>query len=259
MQVSKNQIESARKASLADYFLQNGYKCEQHGNELHVRGFGGLYVNTSTNTWFQFSEHCGNHNPLECLTNVLGLDFTSAVSALSSEAFNKSLPSVTQNENIDKPPKEKNIREAYVKNEIPINEHEKKRIFAYLIKERKINAKLVQELVDKKILYQGSVKYIDKEGNEKYAKGNAVFLQKDLDGNIVGAEIHGTNTYKSFKKIAGAGSENLFQYSIGTPKKVYAFESAIDLLSFKMLADPAKINDSLLVSMGGLKPAALKN
>ena len=142
--------------------------------------------------------------------------------------------------------------------ELPVNEHEKKRVFAYLIKERKIDAKLVQELVEKKLLYQGSVKYKDKDGNEQFAKGNAVFVRKDMDGNIVGAEIHGTNTFKSFKKIAGSGNENLFQYAIGTPNKVYAFESAIDLLSFKMLADPQKIKDSLLVSMGGLKPNALK-
>ena len=142
--------------------------------------------------------------------------------------------------------------------ELPVNEHEKKRVFAYLIKERKIDAKLVQELVEKKLLYQGAVRYKDKDGNEQFAKGNAVFVRKDIDGNIVGAEIHGTNTFKRFKKIAGTGDENLFQYAIGTPNKVYAFESAIDLLSFKMLADPQKIKDSLLVSMGGLKPNALK-
>lgn len=142
--------------------------------------------------------------------------------------------------------------------ELPVNEHEKKRIFAYLIKERNIDAKLVQELVDKKLLYQGSVKYKDKDGNEQYAKGNAVFVQKDMDGKVVGAEIHGTNTFKRFKKIAGSGDENLFQYAIGTPKKVYAFESTIDLLSFKMIANPERLKDCLLVSMGGLKPNALK-
>ncbi len=152
----------------------------------------------------------------------------------------------------------KKIIKPPTKCELPINEHEKKRIFAYLVKERKISASLVQELVNKKILYQGSVKYTDKDGNEKYGKGNAVFLQKDLNGNIVGAEIHGTNTHKRFKAMAGSGDENLFQYSIGAPKKVYAFESAIDLLSFQMIANPEKIQDSLLVSMGGLKPAALK-
>ncbi len=370
MQVSKNQIESARKANLADFFRSSGYKCEQHGNELHVRGFGGLYVNTSTNSWYQFSENRGEKNPVNCLTEVLGMDFTSAVSALSTEAFRKENVSVSQKtvpkkesepfitvvgslttgfdvasvgfetnrkysvaefntvlkkanelwinsdryngnaihndtvvlsiENLDKtacsfkfnllteygsiqdivelnpmPIFASVSRDAAIEKlnnaeiklhekkqggsmEIPINEHEKKRIFAYLIKERKIDVKLIQELVNKKLLYQGSVKYEDKDGNEKFAKGNVVFLQKDKNGNTVGAEIHGTNTYKSFKAIAGAGDENLFQYPIGTPKKVYAFESAIDLLSFKMLANPEKIKDSLLVSMGGLKPNALK-
>lgn len=376
MQVSKNQIDSARNANLADFFRNSGYECEQNGDELHVRGFGGLYVNTSTNSWYQFSENRGDKNPVNCLTEVLGMDFTSAVSALSVEAFKKDDVNFSQ-KNVSKyePQNTKNIepvitvvgshtagfdvasvgfevnrnysvaefnaalkkanelwvnsdryngdtihndsvilsiknldKDAYSfkfnlldeynsvqdivdlnpmpifasvsrdtiieklnkaeaqaqikqhdgKIEMPINEHEKKRIFAYLIKERKIDAKLVQELVDKKLLYQGSVKYNGKDGSEQYAKGNAVFVQKDMDGNIVGAEIHGTNTYKSFKAIAGAGSENLFQYSIGTPKKVYAFESAIDLLSFKMLANPERLKDCLLVSMGGLKPNALK-
>lgn len=381
MQVSKNQIESARNANLADFFRNSGYECEQNGAEIHVRGFGGLYVNTNTNSWYQFSEQRGDKNPVNCLTTVLGMDFTSAVSALSTEAFQKNISKTSQNrtthipekakeyseplisvlgsqtngfdvksmgfatdrkytvaefntalvkandtwsnssrnddmagishsdsviisiENVDKEPYtfKFNLPDTYLsvqdvvkinsmpltakvsrdavieklneaeahsiksqeKNqstelELPVNEHEKKRIFAYLIKERNIDAKLVQELVDKKLLYQGSVKYKDKDGNEQYAKGNAVFVQKDMEGNIVGAEIHGTNTFKRFKKIAGSGDENLFQYAIGTPKKVYAFESTIDLLSFKMLANPEKLKDCLLVSMGGLKPNALK-
>lgn len=260
MQVSKNQIESARKANLADFFRNSGYECEQKGDELHVRNFGGLYINTSRNSWYQFSEQRGDSNPVNCLTDVLGMDFTSAVSALSSEAFQKNISKASQKtvqaqEVQASKEQEKNQN---VELEMPVNEHEKKRIFAYLIKERNIDAKLVQELVDKKLLYQGSVKYKDKDGNEQFAKGNAVFVQKDMDGNIVGAEIHGTNTFKHFKKIAGSGNENLFQYAIGTPKKVYAFESTIDLLSFKMLANPERLKDCLLVSMGGLKPNALK-
>ena len=375
MQVSKEQISSAREANLADFFLRSGYKCEQHGSELHVRGFGGLYVNTNNNSWYQFSEQRGNRNPVDCLTEVLGMDFTTAVDSLSSVSYEKSVSNSSQKydkpsanekapsiivrgshtagfdvtsvgfeidkrysvsefnsalakanelwvngdrndghvghndsviisiENVDKQPCsfKFNLTDEYntvqqivdvnplpynaavtrnsiiekldkaesqslksqekkqnTELELPINEHEKRRIFAYLIKERQIDAKLVQELVDKKLLYQGSIKYKDKDGNEALAKGNAVFIQKDINGKVVGAEIHGTNTYKRFKKIEGSGDENLFQYAIGTPKKVYAFESAIDLLSFKMLANPEKIQDSLLVSMGGLKPNALK-
>lgn len=376
MQVSKNQIESARNANLADFFRSSGYECEQNGDELHVRGFGGLYVNTNTNSWYQFSENRGEKNPVNCLTEVLGMDFTSAVSALSAEAFKKDNVNFSQKtvskyelqnsknsepvitvvgshtagfdvasvgfevnrnysvaefnavlkkanelwinsdrcngdtihndsvvlsianldkdaysfkfnlleeynsvqdivdlnpmpisasvsrdtiiEKLNKAEAQTQIKQHGGKMEMPINEHEKKRIFAYLIKERKIDAKLIQELVDKKLLYQGSVKYKGKDGSEQYAKGNAVFVQKDMDGNIVGAEIHGTNTFKRFKKIAGEGDENLFQFPIGTPKKVYAFESTIDLLSFKMLANPERLKDCLLVSMGGLKPNALK-
>lgn len=276
MQVSKEQISSAREGNLANFFIQNGYKCEQHGSELHVRGFGGLYVNTNENSWYQFSEQRGDRNPVNCLTEVLGMDFTTAVNSLSSVSYKKSVSNSTQKYNkslkkVDAPSTIEKLHKAESQSlksqeksqntelELPINEHEKKRIFAYLTKERQIDPKLVQELVDKKLLYQGSIKYKDKDGNEALAKGNAVFIQKDADGKVVGAEIHGTNTYKRFKKIEGSGDENLFQYAIGTPKKVYAFESTIDLLSFKMLANPKKIQDSLLVSMGGLKPNALKN
>ncbi len=256
MQVSKEQIESARSANLAEFFISNGYETEQHGNELHVRGFGGLYVNTSANSWFQFSEQRGDKNPVNCLTNVLGMSFTDAVSALSNVSYSKSYKPTEKS--FTPAPKEKAVTEKQnVGLPLPENEHYKNRIFAYLVKERCIDPELVKELVDKKLLYQGTIKYI-KDGEERAAQGNAVFVQKDKEGNVVGAEIHGTNTYKRFKAIAGSGDENVFSYAIGTPKKVYAFESAIDLLSFKMLANPEKIKDSLLVSMGGLKPKVLK-
>ncbi len=50
------QIEQARQASLADFFTQNGFETELSRNELHVKGYGGLYVNTETNEWYCFSQ-----------------------------------------------------------------------------------------------------------------------------------------------------------------------------------------------------------
>lgn len=50
------QVEKARQASLADFFIQNGYETECSRNELHVKGYGGLYVNTETNEWYCFSQ-----------------------------------------------------------------------------------------------------------------------------------------------------------------------------------------------------------
>lgn len=50
------QIEQARQASLADFFIKNGFEAELTRNELHVKGYGGLYINTDTNEWYCFSQ-----------------------------------------------------------------------------------------------------------------------------------------------------------------------------------------------------------
>lgn len=50
------QVDKARQASLADFFTQNGFETERIRNELHVKGYGGLYVNTETNEWYCFSQ-----------------------------------------------------------------------------------------------------------------------------------------------------------------------------------------------------------
>ena len=63
------QLEKARQASLADFFTQNGFETELSRNELHVKGYGGLYVNTDTNEWYCFSqaEKHGGRNAINCL------------------------------------------------------------------------------------------------------------------------------------------------------------------------------------------------
>ena len=109
-----------------------------------------------------------------------------------------------------------------------------------------LDSKIVSELAHEGLLYQ------DK-------RGNAVFLHKDENGNSIGAEIQGTNSAKRYKGVATGTSDSLFSVTIGTPTKAYVFESAIDLLSFRQLASPNKLQDSVLVSMAGLKPSTLKS
>ena len=128
---------------------------------------------------------------------------------------------------------------------IPERADNMRKVFAYLCQTRKIDSKIVNDLARNGLLYQ------DK-------RGNAVFVHRDEDGKIVGAELQGTNSYQRFKGVAGT-SESLFAVKIGTPDRAYVFESAIDLLSFKQLANPAKIENSVLVSMAGLKPNSLKS
>lgn len=237
-QINDELIQRARNADLADYFQHGGYECELRKNELHVKGYGGLYVNTQTNKWYCFSqasESRGGGNPINCLTDIIGLDFKTAVEQLSGSR----LVYERKQENASLQAEKKEL-------ELPPKNEDMKKVFAYLCKTRMLNPENITELAKQGLLYQ------DK-------RGNAVFLHKDDNGKIVGAEIQGTNTYQRFKGVAGGTGESVFSVKIGEPQKCYVFESAIDLMSFKQLANPEKINNSLLVSMAGLKPNSIKS
>lgn len=338
-------IKTARSADLANYFLTHGYDCKMETKtELHVKGFGGLRINTEKNSWYQFSENRGSSNPINCLTDVLGMDFKTAVKELtnkdfmmakkepiadqhtsvhSSEAPATVIYSIEQNDEIrhyktdsnnidnllnalksEKPflelssfgeriseadfaeieqsdkaislgfnlnsgeqsinlfmtrqketinqqyPFDRNNIQATIDKTksvvigLPEKNATYKNVYAYFCNTRKIDKSVVDEMIKRGILYQ------DK-------RGNAVFVRRDESGNIVGAEVHGTNTFKRYKGIVGDG-DNVVSFRIGEPNKVYVFESAIDMMSFKELANQEKIQNSLLVSMGGLKATALE-
>jgi|InofroStandDraft_1065614.scaffolds.fasta_scaffold01161_2 hypothetical protein len=234
--VTDEMIEQARSANLAEYFKSGGYEFEQRRSEVHVRGYGGLYVNAETNQWYCFSMsgRNGGKNAVNCLTDVIGLDFKTAVSELVGYSHTRPINRTKSYE----PSKKRELV-------IPERADNMRKVFAYLCQTRKIDSKIVNDLARNGLLYQ------DK-------RGNAVFVHRDEDGKIVGAELQGTNSYQRFKGVAGT-SESLFAVKIGTPDRAYVFESAIDLLSFKQLANPAKIENSVLVSMAGLKPNSLKS
>ena len=206
-------------------------------NELHVKGYGGLYINTDTNEWYCFSQadKHGGRNAINCLTEIIRMDFKTAVEALTGENISYGV----YNPADQQPPKPRELI-------IPERAESMRNVFAYLCKARKIDSKIVSDLAHNGMLYQ------DK-------RGNAVFLHIDDNGEILGAELQGTNTYQRFKGVAAGTADSVFSLKVGTPNKVYVFESTIDLLSFRQLASPNKLQDSVLVSMAGLKPSTLKS
>lgn len=230
------QVETARKASLAEYFQNGGYECELRRNELHVKGYGGLFVNIDTGGWYCFSADKGGSNAVNCLTEVIGMDFKTAVQELAGAS------------GISHAPRAEKTSFSAQKKELVLPERAEnmRKVFAYLCKTRGISADIISKLAHEKLLYQD-------------VRGNAVFIHKSDSGEIVGAEIQGTNSEKRYKGVAQGTRDSVFAIKIGEPKKCYVFESAIDLLSFKQLANQEKIQNSLLVSMAGLKPNSLKN
>ena len=238
--VTNEQIERARNASLAEYFQSNGYECELKRNELHIKNYGGLFVNIQTNQWYCFSAEGqrGGKNAINCLTDVIGLDFKTAVAELAGGGYTYTNSQIDQRQNFALSAQKKDL-------ELPEKADNMKKVFAYLCTTRKINAEIVSQLARDGLLYQ------DK-------KGNAVFVHKDKNGEIIGAEIQGTSSFQRFKGVAAGTSDSVFAVKIGEPRKCYVFESAIDLLSFKQLAKQEKIQNSVLVSMAGLKPNAIQ-
>lgn len=234
--ITQEQKDAARSANLAEYFRTHGYNCVQQKDELHIKGYGGFFVNIKTNQWTCFSENKGGTNAINCLTEMLGMDFKTAVREL------------TGGSTIAYEPRQENISFSAKKKELDLPEKadNMKKVFAYLCQTRSISSKLVSQLAHDKLLYQ------DK-------KGNAVFVHKNGKGEIIGAELQGTNSEKRFKGVAQGTHDSVFAIKIGEPKKCYVFESAIDLLSFKQIANQERIQNSLLVSMAGLKPNSLNS
>lgn len=232
----KEQVEAARSANLADYFRNGGYECELRRDELHVKGYGGLFVNLNTGGWYCFSADKGGSNAINCLTEIMGMDFKTAVQELAGGSA------------ISYTPHQENNSFSAQKRELVLPERadNMRKVFAYLCKTRGISADIVSQLAHEKLLYQD-------------IRGNAVFVHKNDNGEIVGAEIQGTNSEKRYKGVAQGTSDSVFAMKIGEPKKCYVFESAIDLMSFKQIANQEKIKNSVLVSMAGLKPNSLKS
>lgn len=193
-------------------------------------------MNIETNEWYCFSQadKHGGRNAINCLTDIIGMDFKTAVEVLTGESL-----SHRDYRQISKAPPEK--KELV----LPERAADMRKVFAYLCQTRLLDREIISVLAHEGLLYQDN-------------RGNAVFLHKDENGKTVGAEIQGTNAEKRYKGVAAGTSDSLFSVTIGTPTKAYVFESAIDLLSFRQLANQQKIQNSVLVSMAGLKPNSLK-
>ncbi len=196
-QPTDEQIEQARHADLGEYFKCNGYDVEQRRNELHIKGYGGLYINTETNEWSCFSqlEKGGGRNAVNCLTEILGIDFKTAVRELTGYSCSRHV----SYEKAAPPPKKRELS-------LPERGDDMKRVFAYLCETRKINSEIISDMVRGGLLYQDKM-------------GNAVFLHKDEKGVIVGAEIQGTSTYRRFKGVAAGTSDSVFSVKIGVPNR----------------------------------------
>ena len=240
------QIEQAKNADLVEFVRSHGFDCETVGKEIHVKGYGGLYINPQKNLFTIFSQSKadgspeGGKGPLAFCQKVMGMSFKDAMQSLVV------------------------VKQFVPKNTVPQKEHREfimpeksdncKKVFAYLINQRRLDPKIISDFVNQGVLYQGYAQFGQNDDAPKHE--NAIFLHLNENGEPCGADVQGIYSGTRFKGIVPHDdTDNGFVYIKGnanTVDTVYLFEAPIDLMSFVELHP--EIENAKFVSMGGLKP-----
>ena len=223
-------IQEARQADLVAYLRSKGVALKRKGVGSYCLAEHDSLVITGFK-WNWFSRNMSG-NALDYLIKVEGMTFKDAVAALTGKTLQSGGNSSGQH----------------------------KQILAYLCKTRGLDYKRISQLI--------KTGYLDTD-----ERNNCVFNIYEYGsrlnggkGKYIGAELHGSNSKKPFKGFTGG-----FKHGVGfhlnwmcksaSVSRLYAFESAIDLLSFLTLVEAGKveadIDNSVLLSLGGVKPEVL--
>ena len=224
-------LKEARQANLVDYLRSKGVDLKRKGVGSYCLAEHDSLVITGFK-WNWFSRNMSG-NALDYLIKVEGMEFKDAVAALTGKTLQSTGNSSARRH---------------------------KQILAYLCKSRGLDYTRIKQLIQRG--------YLDTD-----ERNNCVFNIYEYGsrlnggkGKFIGAELHGSNPKRPFKGFTGG-----FKHGVGfhlnwmcksaSVSRLYAFESAIDLLSFIALVEngevDADITNSVLLSLGGVKPEVL--
>lgn len=203
-------LEKLKDISIVDYARQIGFTPIKVGRYYSLKEHDSVRIDTSRNVFFRNST--GEKGSI--------IDFVMAMRGISLGAaikeLNGNLGSLEPTEKREKNYPDKDKPTSL---QLPNKASSMKNVFAYLVKTRCISQKLVQELVDRNMLYQDD-------------RNNCVFVSRNEENIAVFATVRGTNTYKRWVgDVYGCDYSHSFFIDNGADKLVVA-ESVIDALSF---------------------------
>lgn len=222
--------------SIVDYAAKIGYTPIKKGKYYSLKEHDSIMIDTSKNVYWQ--------NSIPGCANCIGeqgtvIDFAIKFNNMSLYEVIKEFESDFPREYISTSKK----HAITVKNEklmLPEKDTNMQKIFAYLIKTRCIAQKVVQDMVDRKMLYQD-------------IHGNCVFVGYDIDEKnkpIFGC-LRGTNTYKKFiGDVSGCDYDKCF-YINNSKEILIITESVIDAMSIMTLMG-AKYKNYNYLALGGV-------
>lgn len=205
--------------AITDYAQRMGFTLVRKGKYYSLKEHDSVIIDTSKNCFWRNSVP-GNGKAIgqggsiiDFVMEFEGKNVGETISLLLKEISHSRVRSVEQTYFFTKQKE---------KMQLPERGKNMHKVFAYLNQTRKIAENIVQEMVDRKQLYQ-----------DEY--GNCVFVSYDEKGVPNFATKRGTNTYKPFYgDVAGCDYDKCF-YIDNQAKKLYVTESVIDALSIMTL------------------------
>ncbi len=237
---TQEEKERANRVNLEALLLRSGEELLPSGREKRLGSNHSITIRG--NCWYDHAEEKGGL-AIDFVKMYYGKTFSEAMAFLLSEEG--VLPAVavdTLTEQKEKKPLE-----------VPPKSRDMKRLYAYLIKKRKLDVKIVNHFVRIGLLYESS------EQSKKTGKfyHNAIFVGKDAAGTI--QHIHKKGLYSGGKNFKGNQEGNNPAYSFqyrGKSDKVYVFEAPVDLLSYLSMY-PQKWQQHSYIALMGVGGKAL--
>ena len=202
----KTDLEEIKKISITEYARQMGFTPVKIGSYYTLKEHDSVRIDPRKNIFFRNST--GDRGTvIDFVMAFKGVSCGEAIKLLCDEI---ELPKVYKEQN-SVPQKKKELI-------LPAKARNMKNVFAYLVKTRCINQKIVQEMVDRDMLYQDE-------------RNNCVFVSRNENGKSVFATVRGTNTDK---KWVGDVSRCDYSHSFfidNCSRNLIVTESVIDAIS----------------------------
>jgi len=205
----------ANNVDLADFLQRRGEKLLPSGRDKRLASDHSITVRG--NEWYDHSAESGGY-AIDFVRKFYGCSYPEAVTLLlggeQSEIYR---PAQAKKEEPKKP------------FALPPAHTDMRRVYAYLVKTRRIGREVVSFFAKQKLLYESCEK--SQDGTKEYH--NAVFV--GLDENGVSRHAHKRGIYtlgQAYKgNVDGCNPRHSFHW-LGESEHLYVFEAPVDLLSF---------------------------
>lgn len=211
-------LEKIKQISIIDYARTLGFTPVKIGRRYYtLKEHDSVRIDPEKNFFFRNSTG-ERGSVIDFVSCFCSCDFKEAVRILSESEYapqekRKENSNVSEQRNMPKESKELILPKAA---------DTMKNVFAYLCKSRMIDSSIVQEMVDRRMLYQD-------------IRNNCVFVSGNEEGKPCFASLRGTNTYKRFvADCPGCDYERCFFIGNGS-RNLVVTESVIDAMSMMNL------------------------